>query len=323
MKRSDFDRLYHIPRVSGNEWEFLQTLSSMVQNPKADYVTDALGNLIVHIKGNGPKVALCTPVDENGFFVSNVEEDGTVRISPIGAIKPSGMLEQSIKLYNGRDGIICCSKKPEKLSELTSGDLFVDFGCQKKDKLSVSVGEIGRFYTPFMAFGNRFAGTAVSSLAFIICLLDYINSCCQTENDLYICFFVQGKLKNRGAKTALSDICPDVCLTFEASEVQQKGSGTQLTLGKGPAIQLKSGSYIMPSKMRGIMEERLSNILYQYDISLNEGVAGIFQAQQSGMLTGAVSLPVYGLNTSHEIVQQEDIENLNQFIHNILSKKID
>ena len=73
---------------AGDEAGVRDTLRSLVE-PLADEVrVDALGNLIVHRKGNGPKVMLCAHMDSIGFIVTHIEKDGFLRIGKLGGISP-------------------------------------------------------------------------------------------------------------------------------------------------------------------------------------------------------------------------------------------
>ena len=83
-------KLCTCPSVSGREEAIRGLLREMI-TPLADEVfSDNLGNLIAHKKGSSPeasRVMLCAHMDEIGFLVTFIEENGMLRGAPIGGIK--------------------------------------------------------------------------------------------------------------------------------------------------------------------------------------------------------------------------------------------
>ena len=58
----------------------------------APYRVDAMGNLIVEVKGKRPaknKVMLCAHMDEVGVIATFIKADGTVKFTNVGGIAPA------------------------------------------------------------------------------------------------------------------------------------------------------------------------------------------------------------------------------------------
>ena len=49
---------------------------------------DAMGNVIAHIGGKGPKVVIDAHMDEVGFMVHHIDQDGFIRVTPMGGMDP-------------------------------------------------------------------------------------------------------------------------------------------------------------------------------------------------------------------------------------------
>ena len=49
---------------------------------------DALGNIIAHIPGKGPKLVLDAHTDEVGFMVNHIDSRGFVRVTSLGGMDP-------------------------------------------------------------------------------------------------------------------------------------------------------------------------------------------------------------------------------------------
>jgi putative aminopeptidase FrvX len=84
----DLSALVQIPGVSGYENELAGKIRSEIsaRNPK----TDNLGDIVVTIGAGAPNRLIVTPIDEPGFVVSEVTDDGYLRVQrlPQGGLPP-------------------------------------------------------------------------------------------------------------------------------------------------------------------------------------------------------------------------------------------
>ena len=99
-----------------------------------DYTVDPIGNLIVNKKGeNTPKnkVALFAHMDEVGFIVTYITDDGFVYVANVGGIDNSALFGKKITV-NGHVGVVggkaihqCSSDEAKKIPNIS--DMCVDF----------------------------------------------------------------------------------------------------------------------------------------------------------------------------------------------------
>src|ERR1700691_4180993 len=84
----DLSALVQIPGVSGYENELAGKIRSEIsaRNPK----TDNLGDVVVTIGTGAPNRLIVTPIDEPGFVVSGITDDGYLRVQrlPQGGLPP-------------------------------------------------------------------------------------------------------------------------------------------------------------------------------------------------------------------------------------------
>ena len=60
---------------------------------------DALGNIIAHIPGKGPKLVLDAHTDEVGFMINHIDKRGFVRVTSLGGMDPRVFYGQRLIIY--------------------------------------------------------------------------------------------------------------------------------------------------------------------------------------------------------------------------------
>ena len=81
--------------VTGREGEAAQFVMSLFKT--GTFKTDKLGNLILTIGSGYPKKLFATPLDEPGYVVSNIMENGYLRITPVGFGHRGNMYHQFLQ----------------------------------------------------------------------------------------------------------------------------------------------------------------------------------------------------------------------------------
>ena len=71
---------------SGSEGAVAGVLRTLAAPYVDSCTTDALGNLICHKKGSGPKVLFAAHMDSIGLMVTYIDEKGFLRFGPVGGL---------------------------------------------------------------------------------------------------------------------------------------------------------------------------------------------------------------------------------------------
>ncbi|RYG40114.1 M42 family peptidase, partial [bacterium] len=80
--------------------------------------TDRLGNLHLHLAGEGPKVMIAAHLDEIGFLVRFVDEDGFLFLQPLGGFDPRQMNSKRVRVTTDTEtlaGTLNYGTKPKHL----------------------------------------------------------------------------------------------------------------------------------------------------------------------------------------------------------------
>ena len=141
------------PGIAGRE-DLLRRLVRDELRPLVDEMRiDALGNVIGTRRGEGPRVMVAAHMDEIGFFVSHIDDQGFLRIQPVGGFDPRTLIAQRVLVQgfagSSLPGTIQPAAKPIHLLERDEikpaklEELFVDVGLPvERVREEVAVGDM-------------------------------------------------------------------------------------------------------------------------------------------------------------------------------------
>jgi len=251
---------------------------------------DALGNLILHRPGAEESVMFVAHMDEEGFLITHVEQDGTLRFA--GDFDAKQSANAPVVLENGVRGIL--RGKGEKLA-----DWHIDIGAkdQKMAESMADVGMMGGFDSAFFVQGTRIFGKALASRISCAVLINLAKQ--DSSQDRYFAFCVQENLGQRGSYVLTHQKQPGVVIAV--------GSAPNCKLGKGAGIKVRDKSGTTHHQVRNHLKQvaQKMGIDHQMDISETGGIAAL---QNSGILAGAIGIPMRHLNTPVQCADQADIE---------------
>ena len=306
---------------SGNE-ETIKRVIEEIAKPYADEIfTDALGNLIVHKKGNGPRLMFDAHMDEIGLIVTFIEENGLLRFSNLGGVGPMTSLCQRVHFLNGTVGFLCRELNGEDTFKIS--DMYIDIGAKTREEAEekVKVGDACVFEGAFSEVGDRLISKAMDDRAGVFALLETLKSVKESPNDLYFVFTVAEELGLRGAKAVSTTVNPDFAIAVDVTKTGDMPGKEKMavSLGGGAAIKIKDSSVLchpyMKDKMRAVCKKE--NIPYQLEVLESGGTdAGAISVSNGGVPTGAVSIPTRYIHTPMEMIDKKDLEAvINLLVH--------
>ena len=132
-----FKEICEVKAISGEERDLISLLRKYYLENDVEIIYDNLGSMVVHKKckkENAKKVLVLAHSDEIGFIVNSIENNGIIKVSPVGGINPNTLLGDRVSLKNNDGklfyGVISSTSKFEKIS-----DLEFDFGFDSKDEV--------------------------------------------------------------------------------------------------------------------------------------------------------------------------------------------
>ena len=81
-------KIVETPGAPGHEKPIRDLVIDLIKDSVDEYRVDRMGNLIVRIKGDGPKVMAAAHLDEISLITTNVDKDGFIRFTTLGGLMP-------------------------------------------------------------------------------------------------------------------------------------------------------------------------------------------------------------------------------------------
>ncbi|MCX7704549.1 MAG: M42 family metallopeptidase [Planctomycetota bacterium] len=312
---------------------FENEVRSLVKNAMKEFCdevrTDVMGNVIGYKKGKGRtsrrrSLMLCAHIDEIGFLVTHIDDNGFLRVDPVGGVNPKLSLSQRVIVCGRKHLFGVIGSKPihilteeEMKKQVEIKDMFIDVGLPKdKVKELVSVGDPVAFYQSFFRIGNHLCCKAMDDRVGVYVMLESLKEMKKHEVDVYAVASTQEEVGLRGAVTSAFGVDPSIGIALDttlACDVPDTPAHQRITeLGKGVAIKIKDTSSISnPLLVRHLKEiAEAKKIPYQMEILPRGGTdAGAIQRTRAGVPTATLSIPTRYVHSVVECVHEEDVKS--------------
>jgi tetrahedral aminopeptidase len=299
----------------------LKELSGLVD----EVSVDNMGNIIAFKKGkHSGKMMVSAHMDEIGFIVTHVDEQGFLRFHTLGGFDPKTLTSQRVIVHGKKDLVGVMGSKPihlmkdeEKSKAPKISDYYIDLGMPKAEVDSfVEVGNPITRERGLIEMGNCVNCKSIDNRVSVFILLEVLKNLQTPPKDLYAVFSVQEEVGLRGANVATLSIQPDFafCLdTTIAFDTPGAAAHEKITsLGAGTGIKIMDGRTICDSRMVTYMKEQAikHSIPWQPEILTAGGTdtAGMQQLTAGGSIAGAISIPTRHIHSVIEMAHKNDIQ---------------
>lgn len=313
---------------AGDERQIAATIKRLAEPYADDCRIDAMGNLIVHKKGIGPKVMFAAHMDSIGLIVTHIDEDGYLSFGKLGGIRPESILHTPFRFKNGVSGVVSLRQKVA-IKDMTINDLYLDIGAKDEDhaRRLVQVGDTAVSRMPAYTLESRLVSPYLDNRISCAAMLEALSMIWEHTNDLYFVFTTQEELGLRGSKPAAYTIDPDYGIAVDVTiggELDDSKKGTSV-LGGGAAIKVMDNSVICPPEMVETLENLAmsSKIPFQRDVITAGGTdAGSIHLTRAGVVTGGISIPCRYIHSPVEMVEKSDVTAAARLIAAFAMKKL-
>ncbi len=322
---------------SGDEGAVRDYIISHIKD-YCDYKIDNLGSVIALKKGSktpDKRVMLCAHMDEVGFIITDITDDGYLKFSAVGGIDSKVVCDRVVKINNtvGVIGLkpihLLSGDEKDKSPEFSS--LYIDIGAKDKEDAQkyVHLGDYAYFVSDYYEFGDGFIKSkALDDRIGCMLLIELIKS--ELEYDTFFCFNVQEEVGLRGSLCTSYAVQSDVSVVFEATTAADlcdvSGGKRVCVLGNGPVVSFMDGRTIYDKGLYQLAMNTAdeNNIKVQTKTAIAGGNdAGAIQTSGKGSRVLAISLPCRYIHSGASVVKESDIEQTRKLIKSLLPKLYD
>jgi len=322
-----FKTLTELPGAPGFEHQVRKFMKEQLAKYADEVIQDRLGSIfgVKRGKEGGPVVMAAGHMDEVGFMVTSITDNGMIRFQPLGGWWNQVLLAQRVEIITGNGPVpgVIGSIPPHLLDEekrkkpMEMKNMLIDIGADDREdaeKIGVKPGQQIVPVCPFTPLANRKKIMAKAwdnrfGCGLAIELLKELKDE-SLPNTLYAGATVQEEVGLRGAQTAASMIRPDIFFALEASPANDMTGDKQEfgRLGKGALIRIYDRTMV---SHQGMLEYVLDTaethrIPYQYFASQGGTDAGRVHTANEGVPSAVVGIPARYIHTSAAIIHTDD-----------------
>jgi putative aminopeptidase FrvX len=294
----------------------------------AEVSSDSLGTSIARIGGDAPPLAIVGHIDEIGFAITHVDEEGFASFATIGGQSPEVHVGQRVQIL-AREGVVPAVigrrlRGPlgpgEEPKRTTIHDLYLDLGARSRDEALrlVRPGDTAVYGAePLELAGNRLISRALDNRIGAYVALEVVKRLAQAGDAPPVAAVAavgEEAGDHSGARTALYALRPAAAVVVDVTPATDVPGGDprqggEAALGKGPPVA------------RGLpLNPRLVDLLFetagQEGIAVaTEVVAGrthtdadAVHLSREGIPTALVSVAQRHTHMPVELVDLDDLE---------------
>ena len=322
-----FKTLTELPGAPGNEHAVRKYMRSELEKYSDELIQDNLGGIFGVRKGpeDAPRIMVAGHMDEVGFMVSAITDNGMIRFQPLGGWWSQVLLAQRVEIMTDNGPVIGVigSIPPHLLSDAVRNkpmdikNMLIDIGADDKEdaeKIGIRPGQQIIPVSPFtpMANGKKILAKAWDNrygCGLAIELLKELHGE-KLPNNLYSGANVMEEVGLRGAAAAATMINPDLFFALDASPANDaSGDKNEFgQLGKGTLLRIFDGSMVTHRGMREFILDMAEthNIPYQYFISPGGTDAGRVHMSNEGVPSAVIGICSRYIHTSGSIIHTDD-----------------
>ena len=329
--------------ISGHEMQVKSLMKDYLTPVSDEIVEDRLGGIFGKKNAtHGTKSLMISGhLDEIGFIVTQIDEQGYIYFTPIGGWWNQVMLSQKVTITteNGKEirGIIG-SKPPHALSPeerkkpVDIKNMYIDIGVGSKEEAKEAGIELGNMITPYSEFESLANDKYLTAKAFdnrygCALAVDVLQQLKDENIDisLYAGATVQEEVGLRGAKVAANLIKPDLAIAVDVGVAydvpgmtSEKNEGK---LGDGPLAILMDATSIAHDGLRKHIKDVAEhhNIPVQWATTPGGGTdAGSIHVANEGIPTITIGVPLRYMHSNVSVLNIDDYTNSVRLITEIV-----
>lgn len=325
-----FQMLTEMPAAPGFEKKMRRFVRGEIEKVTSEIVQDRLGSIFGVLRGDpaGPRIMVAGHMDEVGFMVKSITDNGMLKIQPLGGWWNQVLLAQRMEVMTESGEMlpgVIGSTPPHLLSETQRNQpaniehMFVDIGADSREhveSLGVRPGMPIVPVCPYTPLANprKVMAKAWDNRYGVGLAIELLQACKQDlpPNILYAGATVQEEVGLRGAETAANLVKPDLFFALDASPANDASGDRNAfgQLGKGALLRIYDRSMITHQGMVEFILDtaKTHSIPYQYFMSNGGTDAGKVHLNGIGVPSAVIGVCARYIHTSASIMHMDDYD---------------
>ncbi|MCA8992503.1 MAG: M20/M25/M40 family metallo-hydrolase [Planctomycetaceae bacterium] len=333
------ETLTQTPGVPGRESRVRLVIEEYLRehNLVDEIHVDALGSLIAvrHPRPKGKKksaeaplkVMLAAHMDQIGFLVNHIANDGFLRVNPVGGFDTRNLFARRVRVCTrdgdlpgvmnpaGRPIHIATEDEKRKVPDIT--EFFIDLGLPGVEvQRQVKIGDMVVLDGPFAEVGDYVVSQCLDNRVGCWAVIRALEQLKSHNCEVHAVWTVQEEVGLRGAMPAAYSVAPDIgisCDTTLCCKTPGVPDEQRITVpGDGVCLKIMDSSTIADL---GLLED-VEAVAQKKGIPCQRGVlprggqdGAMIQKSRSGVRTAVFACPVKYIHTITEMSHSTDVES--------------
>ena len=312
--------------VAGGEQDVRALILEKIADRVSDVTIDPMGNVTARHKGTGAsllRVMISAHMDEIGFMIRSVDDDGLIHVVPIGAHDLRLIPTQRVLVGDAKTpGVflwVPIHKSHGKNDFQEIDDMLIDIGAENKAGVHAQPGERIAYAGHCIEMSpGVMRGKAFDSRAGCAALIDLLSGD-PFPFDVSVAFTAQATIGGRGAAVAANRLDPQVAFTLSAVVCNEWPHDPEydhaplIRLGGGPVLSALESDLVADRRLIAHVQKvaKAENIPIQFNaLAQRSGANTAVGFARAGVPTLTLGVPVRYLGSPNALLQMSDLNQL-------------
>lgn len=321
------------PSVSGHEIALQKKVIQHMESVADEILTDATGDVISVVNPHAEaKVLLCGHIDEIGFLVTRICEDGMLKVLKVGGVHTSLYLGTHVQVVCASQilpGVVVTYGALEKQEQVRADELFIDLGFDSKAECEhyVSIGDPVCAASDFTELAQgKLAGRALDDRIGAFIILEALKKAKQKHAacGIYAATTCGEETTMQGAYHVATRVQPSCALIVDVTFAgDYPGVDADIIdtvkLGKG-AVLCSSCMINKPlnAALAAIAEECQLDVQWEVFAGKAGTDGDVVHFTNGGVPVALISIPLRYMHSSIETASYQDLETIIELISEFL-----
>jgi len=301
--------------------------------PLGELSQDKLGSVICKKKGSSekPRLMLAGHMDEIGFMVKQITEEGFIKFLPLGGWFDQVLLGQRVLIMTAKGEVtgVIGARPPhlltaeERQKVVKRKDMYIDIGATSKAEVQEAGVKLGDAIVPradfqILASGKTYLSKGFDDRVGVGVMISALQALQERPhpNTVYATATVMEEVGIRGANTSVEAVQPDVAIILE-SDIAGDVPGIEpeestIKIGGGPSLLIYDARMIPNLKLRDLVLAIAEQLGVNVQLSAIEGGAtdgGVIHLYKTGVPTVVLCVPARHIHSHSSIVHRQDYDD--------------